>query len=166
MRQVIGIPSQSGLVAFLSSFLSLPCFDTLIFTICPVRPITGVLHFYAFCGVGKQRVQLLPSDITFPLCLGSCATKQACVRNQESPSRANHFNRHLPAKHRFKLEQRILNIIELNVFFLMSGTLVWLRQNRQVGLCDWNITFCHTINSKFFPPPPSPPVHTHSILGL
>ena len=37
----------SQLAQWRSYPLFFPCFDTLIFTICPVRPITGALHFYA-----------------------------------------------------------------------------------------------------------------------
>lgn len=71
----------------------------------------------------------------------TCATKQARVRNQESTSWANHFNKHLPTKRRLKWEQHTVYFIWHAPLFLLSGTLIWLRQNRHVGLCDWKITF-------------------------
>lgn len=108
--QVVGgIPSQSG--SSVSSFLFPPCFDTLIFTICPVRPITGALHFYASAvwansaySCCRQTALSLPPWLTL-------STKQACVRNQEFKRRANHFNKHLPTKHRLKWERAILHFI-------------------------------------------------------
>ena len=148
--QVVGgIPSQSGSLPSLSSFLFLPCFDTLIFTICPVRPITGVLHFYASAVWANRAYSCCRQTALSPVPWLTCATKQACVRNQESTSWANHFNRHLPTKNHFKWG-RPRPYFVWHSLFLLRGTLVWLRQNRQVGLCAWDIIFFNIIFSKFF----------------
>lgn len=70
IQLVRGTASQSGPVAFISSFLFLSCFDTLIFTIWPVRPITGALHFNTSAVWANSAYICRRRTALFPLCLG------------------------------------------------------------------------------------------------
>lgn len=99
-------------------------------------------------------MQLLPSDSSFPLCTWlACATKQACVRNQESTSRVYHFNKHLPAKHHFKWERPTLHFIWHP--FCRWVCLDVIEQNRQVELCERKIShykfWCTSMAKYYFP---------------
>lgn len=72
--QVVGaIPSQSGSLAFLSSFSFPSMFWHINIHHMPCQTYHWRASFLCFCGVGKQRVQLLPSDSSFP-----CALAHMC----------------------------------------------------------------------------------------
>lgn len=133
--QVVGcIPSQSGShsLPFLSSHLFFPCFDTLIFTICPVRPITDTLHFYASAAWANRAYSCCRQTTLSLVPWLTCATKRACVRNQESTSQANHFNKHGPTA----LNGSVLCFIWFNVPFF-TDCLLDVMPLRHAGGTDY-----------------------------
>lgn len=152
-QAVRGIHSQSEQLSFCPfSFLSM--FWHINIHHMPRQTYHECISFLCFCGVGKRCVQLLPSDSSFPLCTWlACATKQACVRNQESTSRVYHFNKHLPTKQCFKWERPTLHFIWHP--FCRWVCLDVIEQNRQVGLCERKIShykfWCASMTKYYFP---------------
>lgn len=76
------LPASLGQWRLYPLFLFLPCFDTLIFTICPVRPITRVLHFYTSVVWAKSAAAVRQ---LFPLCLGSHVQPNRLVSETRNP---------------------------------------------------------------------------------
>lgn len=78
-----------------------------------------------------------------PLRLGTCATKEARVRNQEPTGQANHFNKHRPTK------QSTIFINWHPLFFIE-----WhldMSEAKQFGLYDWSwyIKFSYAFMTKY-----------------
>lgn len=80
----------------------------------------------------------------FPLCLGSHVQPNRPVSETRNPRAEPTTSIGI------FLQSTALNGSNLRYFIWQcSVTFIWLKQNREVGLCDWNIIVCDTTYPRF-----------------
>lgn len=126
-QAVGGIHSQSGPLSFCPLFLFLPCFDTLIFTICPVRPITSAFHFYASAVWANDACSCCRQTALSPCALGLHVQPNRPVSETRNPRAESTTSINI------SLQSTILNgsdlhFISSDIPFVAECALMWLNK--------------------------------------